>query len=161
MPAAVHAAIVDTVPVGNPGNAGEAQPQGTFGAVSYEYRMGKYEVTNSQYTEFLNSVDPTAANPLLLYHSAMTSDANGGINLINAAPIGSKYAVKPGHSNKPVIIVSWYDSIRFANWLHNGQANGATETGAYTILGGAPTPSNALTITRNVGARWFLASENE
>ena len=38
--------------------------------------------------------------------------------------------------NKPVNYVSWYDSIRFANWLHNGQGPGDTETGAYTLLGG-------------------------
>ena len=38
--------------------------------------------------------------------------------------------------------VTWYDTIRFANWLNNGQGTGDTETGAYTLLGGTPTPSN-------------------
>ena len=41
----------------------------------------------------------------------------------------------------PVVLVSFYDSIRFANWLHNGQGSGDTETG-YTLLGGTATPSN-------------------
>jgi formylglycine-generating enzyme required for sulfatase activity len=63
--------------------------------------------------------------------------------------------------NKPVNFVSWYDSIRFANWLNNGQGAGDTETGAYTILGGTATPSNAFSITRNSGAIWFLTSESE
>ena len=61
----------------------------------------------------------------------------------------------------PVIFVSWYDALRFANWLHNGQGSGDTETGAYTLDGGTLTPSNGLSITRNAGALWFLTSEDE
>jgi formylglycine-generating enzyme required for sulfatase activity len=63
--------------------------------------------------------------------------------------------------NKPTNFVSWYDAIRFANWMHNGQGNGDTESGAYTLLGGTPTPSNGLSIVRNPGAIWFLPSEDE
>jgi hypothetical protein len=57
--------------------------------------------------------------------------------------------------------VNWYDSLRFANWLHNGQGAGDTETGAYTLFGGMAIPSNGATITRNLGATWFLPSTNE
>ena len=60
----------------------------------------------------------------------------------------------------PVNFVSFYDSLRFANWLHNGQPTGAqgnstTEDGAYTFSG--PTTVGA----RNAGAQIFLPSENE
>ena len=55
----------------------------------------------------------------------------------------------------PVNFVSFYDALRFANWLNNGQGNGDTETGAYTLLGGTATPSNA-TVTRNAGATIFF-----
>ena len=154
-----HAAIINTVPVGNPGNAGEVQSQGTFGAVGYNYRIGKTEVTNSQYTEFLNGVDPAGTDPLALYNNSMSSDARGGINFNGGAANGSKYEIKAGRDNNPVVYVSWYDSIRFANWLHNGQGSGDTENGAYTIQGGTPTPSNS--IARNAGAQWWLPSENE
>lgn len=61
----------------------------------------------------------------------------------------------------PVVSVSWYDSIRFANWMHNDQGSGSTEFGAYGLAGGTPTPSNGNSITRNAGARVVLASENE
>lgn len=71
------------------------------------------------------------------------------------------YSTKPGMENKPVNFVSWYDAARFTNWLHNGQGASDTETGAYTLLGGTPTPSNGLSITRNAGATWFLPSEDE
>jgi formylglycine-generating enzyme required for sulfatase activity len=51
--------------------------------------------------------------------------------------------------------VSWYDAARFANWLHNGQGSGSTETGAYTLSG------NTGIITKNVGATVYLPSEDE
>jgi hypothetical protein len=57
--------------------------------------------------------------------------------------------------------VSYYDTLRFANWLNNGQGAGDTETGAYTLLGGSATPSNGTTVTRNAGATIALTSENE
>jgi len=56
--------IIDTVTVGNPGNAGEWSgesyggygPDRICGAVDYTYNIGKYEVTAGQYTAFLNAV---------------------------------------------------------------------------------------------------------
>ncbi len=61
----------------------------------------------------------------------------------------------------PVNYVSVWDAMRFANWLHNGQGNGDTETGAYTLLGGTPAPSNRGTLKRNAGATVFLTSVHE
>ena len=60
-----------------------------------------------------------------------------------------------------MVWVSFFDCVRFANWMNNGQGNASTESGAYTLLGGTATPSNATTITRNAGANIFLPSENE
>jgi formylglycine-generating enzyme required for sulfatase activity len=153
-----RAVTIPTVPVGNPGNAGDVQSQGTFGAVGYEYRIGTYEVTNSQYAEFLNA--KAASDPLGLYNSSMDSDPRAGITRSGSSG-NYTYAVKTNMGNKPVNYVSWYDGARFANWLHNGQGSGDTETGAYTLLGGTPVPSNGTSITRNAGATWVLASEDE
>ncbi len=50
---------IDWVTVGDPGNACDSHPYGCPGAVAYEYRIGKYEVTNAQYAEFLNAVAAT------------------------------------------------------------------------------------------------------
>lgn len=160
-PHVAHAITIDTVLVGNPGNAGAALSNGTFGAVPYNYRIGKFEVTNAQYVAFLNGVDPTGANTLELYHSSMSSNGSGGINLNSGAANGEKYETKSGRDNNPVVYVTWYNAIRFANWLHNGQGSGGTEDGAYTLLGGTPTPTNGTNITRNPGAKWFLPSEDE
>jgi len=90
----------------------------------------------------------------------MGSHAQGGITR-SGSPGSYTYAVKPGFESKPVNFVSFYDALRFTNWLNNGQGSADTETGAYTLLGGTATPSNGLTVTRNPGANIFLPSENE
>jgi formylglycine-generating enzyme required for sulfatase activity len=71
--------------------------------------------------------------------------------------------VKTGFADKPVNFVTFYDSLRFANWLENGQPTGAqgnatTEDGAYTITSAGIL---ANSITRNAGATIFLTSEDE
>src|SRR5262245_32518675 len=63
------AVTMDWTFVGNPGNACETQIQGCFGAVGYVYDIGTFEVTNAQYTEFLNA--KAVSDPLGLYHTNM------------------------------------------------------------------------------------------
>src|SRR6476620_6143949 len=157
-PASAAPITIDTVFVGNAGNANNTPPALPVGAVDHEYWIAKYEVTVGQYAEFLNA--KAKSDPLGLYNTNMGSDVFGGITRSGVSG-GFTYAAKTDMGNKPVNYVSWYDAIRFANWLHNGQGNGDTETGAYTILGGTPIPSNGLSITRNFGAKWFLPSVDE
>ena len=133
----------------------------SYGAVTYTYRISVTEVTNTQYSVFLNAVDPTGANALGLYNASMTEDPNGGIGFDVTNPVGSRYLTKLGFTNKPANYVSFYDALRFTNWLNNGQGSGDTETGGYTLLGGTATPSNGTTVTRNAGATIFLPSEDE
>jgi formylglycine-generating enzyme required for sulfatase activity len=158
-----RAVTIDWSPVGNAGNAADPTTGSLYGGVAYNYRIDKYDVTNSQYAEFLNTKDPTGANTLGLWDSNM-GDAPFGFsgisfNVFNAN--GSKYVLIAGRENHPVTFVTWYDTLRFANWLNNGQGSGDTETGAYMLLGGTPTPSNAASITRSAGATVFLPSEDE
>jgi len=64
VPAAAAEITIETVSVGNPGNAGDWSgesyggygPDRICGAVAYTYNIGKYEVTAGQYTAFLNAV---------------------------------------------------------------------------------------------------------
>ena len=56
---AAHGVTIDWVTVGDPGNACDTQSQGCFGSVADIYLIGKYEVTNAQYAEFLNAVADT------------------------------------------------------------------------------------------------------
>ena len=161
----------DWVIIGDPGNVPDTEvmeccdgAEGTtgFGSVAYSYRVGKYEVSNGQYAEFLNAVDPTGENLLSLYSSEMTSYLGlGGIDLDLEAPPGSRYAAKANFEQKPVIFVSFIDAIRLANWLHNGQGSGDTETGAYTLMGGGAYPTNTTSVLRNPDAQFFVPSEDE
>jgi len=139
----------------NVGHAGNAADTTGYGAVAYAYQIGKNEVTNDQYTAFLNAADPTGANANGIYNASMGSIARGGITYTAGAGSGSKYTIRTNMGNKPVNFVSWYDSARFTNWLGNGQGSGSTETGAYTLSG------NTGIITKNVGASVYLPSEDE
>jgi formylglycine-generating enzyme required for sulfatase activity len=148
--------------VGNPADT-EIMDDGTtgYGSVAYDYRIGTTEVTNAQYVAFLNAVADT--DTYGLFNTEMTTSTTGGITRSGSS--GSYvYAVKPDagsytYANKPVT-VSWYDALRFANWLHNGQPSGlqaanTTEDGAYTF-------NSATSVgARNAGAIWFLTSEDE
>jgi formylglycine-generating enzyme required for sulfatase activity len=154
--AAPSAVTFDWITVGDPGNA--CDPRGTgrcFGAVGYPYRIARHEVTNAQYAAFLNA--KAASDPLGLYNTDMATW--GGIAR-TGSPGSYTYGAVPGRENMPATPVSYFDALRFANWLHNGQGDGDTETGAYTLLGGTPRPSNTL-VERNAGATVFLPTDAE
>src|SRR5688572_8217788 len=143
--------------VGDAGNACDDEPDfGCYGAVDYAYRIATHEVTNAQYVEFLTA--KAADDPLGLYNPGM-ADVPGGITR-SGSPGSHAYGAVPGREHMPVNYVSFFDALRFANWLHNGQGDGDTETGAYTLLGGTPTPSNLL-VERNAEATIWVASDAE
>ena len=149
------AVTIDMVTVGNPGNANDTTG---YGAVNYEYRIGKYEVTIQQYTAFLNAVDPNGTNPNGIYNSTNATYASvKGIAFSSVAPSGSKYSALGGAS-RPVTFVSWFDAARFANWMQNGQGSGSTETGAYTLVGGQ---TSGTAPSKNPGATFYIPTENE
>jgi formylglycine-generating enzyme len=133
-----------------------------FGGVGYNYNIGTYDVTNSQYVEFLNTKDPTGANALGLWNGSMANATFGGISFNGGNVPGSRYVLTAGRENHPVNYVTWYDTIRFANWLNNGQGSGDTETGAYTLgrLGAGGIPL-APPLTHNADSQVWLPTENE
>ena len=163
--------VIDTVTVGNPGNTGELSGSGAggygpdriCGAVDYTYNIGKYEVTAGQYTAFLNAV--AATDTYGLYNTGMWSSSYG-CKIERSGTSGSyTYSVAPDWANRPVNYVSWGDSARFANWLHNGQPTGAqglstTEDGAY-YLNGATSGAALLAVTREADWQWAITSEDE
>jgi len=156
--------IVDTVPVGNPGNAGDFRYAAWGpGAVSYGYRIGTYEVTAGQYTQFLNAV--AADDAYLLYGPAMWSNTEGCKIERSGSPGTYTYAVAPDWADRPVNFVSWGDAARFANWMHNGQPVGpqglnTTEDGSY-FLNGATTVEALAVVTRQPDATWVIPTDYE
>jgi len=155
--------VIETVPVGNAGNGG----YGPYGEVNYEYRIGKYEVSNAEYCAFLNAV-AAEGDPHGLYSADMGAGYNdiGGIARTGSGTPADPwvYAPRPNRANRPVTYVKFWNACRFANWLHNGQPTGGqtaatTEDGAY-ILGGVTDPVNTDVI-RNSGWEWAVPSEDE
>jgi sulfatase modifying factor 1 len=145
---ALATVTMDWVNIGNPGNA--ADPLTGYGAVGYEYKIGKYEVTIGQYVEFLNA--KATNDPYSLYNTKMS-----GYGIARNETFGEySYTVTGANSNLPVSLVSWFDAARFANWMLNGQRNGDTETGAYTLNG----VMNGVVLA-NTGAGIRLPTESE
>ena len=106
------------------------------------------------FTSPRSAADPQGANPNGIYNSNMGGNARGGITFTAGNPGGSKYAVKTNMGNTPVNFVSWYDALRFANWMHNGRGAGSTEDGAYLMSEGAA-------VVRKEGAQVFLPTSDE
>lgn len=59
----------------NIANSGNNNDSTGYGSVSYDYKIGKYEVTNSEYAEFLNAI--AYVDYYLLYDSNMNSSRAG------------------------------------------------------------------------------------
>lgn len=124
------------------------------GSVSTPYGIGRYEVTYSEYVEFLNAVGQRNAN------NVYQSDSNGVFapGIVRTGNIGSyAYSVVPGYANKPITYVSWLSAARYCNWLHKNKPSDATggvvNNGAYDLT---KTP-----IKRVAGARYWIPSIDE
>ena len=169
-------ARLETVYVGNYGNAGDWSGEGYGGhgpdricwAVDYEYSIGKYEVTNGQYCEFLNAV-AAQGDTFALYNEAMAS-THGGIECNVSGTIAAPYVHTANGGaanwdNRPVNYVSWDDSVRLSNWLTHsqpkrGQDDSTTDDGAYS-LNGAMASEEILAVTRNDVEDYFIPTEDE
>jgi formylglycine-generating enzyme len=147
------------VPIGNAGNLPDTRNY-SAGSVAYNYRIGKYEVTAGQYTEFLNAVAKTDTNGL--YHLNMANPISmlgANIQRSGSAPNYS-YSVASDWADRPVNYVDFWDAARFVNWLHNGQPTGpqgpgTTEDGAYLNIG------DQATFSRQPGAKYFIPTDDE
>jgi formylglycine-generating enzyme required for sulfatase activity len=89
--------------------------------LSYDIEMGKYEVTNGEYVEFLNSAGVAADGS---YEGKKLIDM--GANDCQIAYDGSKFHIKDWEdpsgtaidvSNYPVVEVNWYGALAYCNWL--------------------------------------------
>jgi hypothetical protein len=65
------AEAIQWVTVGDPGNDADTT---FYGDVTTSFQIMKYEFTNQQYTDFLNSVDAGGINPNSVYNVDMGND---------------------------------------------------------------------------------------
>lgn len=153
-----------------------------IGSVATGYRAASYQITNQDYVNFLNTVDPSgnqvqlnsynngynqnsASSTGVLYTYLMSSD-RGGISYVPNNNPGEKYVVNRYMHNKPAIFITWPMAARYCNWLHNKVSDSnslITNVGAYNFT--APsydggTSSNSGLI-RSVDAKYFLPNIHE
>ncbi len=143
-----------------------------YGKVNYNYRIGKYPVTNSEYALFLNEVayakdnNTTTDTVALTYYSPATSSTElnmaAGIQRVTKVSYsnGTTFSYLPvrGAEDKPVVGVTWLQAARYCNWLHRRVTlpdTINTDTGAYNLK----TPLQNM--SRENHARYFLPNENE
>jgi formylglycine-generating enzyme required for sulfatase activity len=155
------------VTVGNVGNAADTKTGSLYGAVSYSYQIGAYDVTGSQYTAFLNAVGST--DTYALYNANMGTDTSVA-QISRSGTAGTyTYAVMNSTGSRPISYVSWFDSARFSNWMSNGQPRGAqndttTENGAYYVNGatsGNAVAANATNPNTSLAPTFRIPLENE
>ncbi|MBM4104560.1 MAG: hypothetical protein FJ263_11060, partial [Planctomycetes bacterium] len=141
---------MEFVTIGNAGNAGDtrteldpwgrpmANPYGC-GAVAYNYRIGKYEVTNAQWNAF------TAA-------AGAPTGTDGGYS----------YNAYWAAAQQPTNRVSWYEAAQFCNYLTTGDKS----KGAYQFSGNNANPGSFLGINRDAaktvyGTVYVIPTEDE
>ena len=155
---------MEMVEVGDEGNFSDGI---SIGFVGYKYTIGKYCVTGSQYTTFLNAVGST--DTYLLYNENMGTDTKVA-QISRSGTSGSyTYAVLNDTGQRPITYVSWFDCARFCNWMSNGQPSGAqnsttTENGAYNVNGkttGIAMSANNINPNTNLAPTFRMPTENE
>ena len=117
---------IDFVTIGNAGNVADTAVMGDgttgYGTVAYEYQIGKYEITNTQWNAFVSGAGYPTGNPSNAYDEAAT---NTGIQ-------------------QPTNGVSWYETLQFCNYLTSGDKS----VGVYQFSGDNTNPGNFIGIDR-------------
>ena len=129
---------IDFVTIGNVGNPADSTG---YGAVGYEYSIGKYEVTNAQWNAFVSlSGGAPTGNPSSAYDDTATYTGD----------------------QQPTNGVSWYEILQFCNYLTSGDKS----KGVYQFSGNNANAGNLLGTDRaaaqiTYGTIYFLPTENE
>lgn len=109
---------IEFVTIGDKGNIAASNGKGS---VAYDYQISKYEITNSEYCAFLNSV-ATTGDDYGLFSPLMEEHFFGGI--IRSCSEGKyTYECKPDYENTPIVGLTWMSAIRYCNWLHYNADN--------------------------------------
>lgn len=100
------------------GNAGNAADSTGYGAVDYDYRIGKYEVTNAQWNAFIAAAGASTGSLSTAYDLSATFTG----------------------AQQPTNNVSWYEAVQFCNYLTSGDKS----SGVYQFSGNDANPGELL-----------------
>ncbi|MBN1252492.1 MAG: SUMF1/EgtB/PvdO family nonheme iron enzyme [Bacteroidales bacterium] len=78
----------------------------------YDFYISKYEITNYEFAEFLNSEGNKIENNTLW----IDTSANWNDLKCRISKLDNKYIVEYGFENYPVNFVSWYGANAYCNW---------------------------------------------
>jgi formylglycine-generating enzyme required for sulfatase activity len=151
--------------IGSPNNA--ADPTTGLGSVGYQYSLGTYDVTASQYCDMLNAVATSSDIYGLWSINMVPANSPDSPGITRTGSIGNyHYTVDPLRVNFPVTGLSWGSAARFCNWLTQGQptsgseSSSSTETGSYNLLGAVTTEALAK-VTRSPNATFVIPTVSE
>ncbi|MGD9693715.1 MAG: SUMF1/EgtB/PvdO family nonheme iron enzyme [Phycisphaerales bacterium] len=156
----------DFVTIGAPGNRATLPDEVPFrpwmqvGAVNYEYRMARTEITGSQWFEFVQAYAPYVGADFGsdLFSSGAIIFRGFGTNGVPT------YTMDPIFNNVS-IAMGWRYAARYCNWLHNGKAltRDAFENGAYDTATFTNNPDGTVNdqSSRSPGALFWIPSEDE
>jgi formylglycine-generating enzyme required for sulfatase activity len=161
---------LEFVTIGSPGNPAW---QGTTpptpgdraigrGSVSYEYKIGRFEVTTAQWAEFMTAaLDRPVSDriPFVGAPSRWGAQATTGLNG------GTRFVVPAGKEMLPAGNISWRTAALYCNWLSNDKRTdrAAFMSGAYDVSTFSTTGGGRFTdqLTRSPGAKFWIPSWDE
>ena len=142
------------VSISDTGNVPDQYNGASNGSVAYKYYINRYMVTNNEYVEFLNSVDPSGINSSNLYDNRMSINPLGGVDLKAFNSDGNKYSCKQNMEKKPANFISWIRAAKMCNWLNNNKAsNSNLNNGSYNLANNSS--------VRTSSANYFIPTSNE
>jgi len=131
---------IDFVTIGNAGNGTDPATGGLYGAVDYDYQIGKYELTNGQWDAFTSAVGAPTGN------------------------LSGAYDANPHWTGTdvPTNNLSWLEAIQFCNYLTSGDKS----IGACLWSGDNANPDDFLGIDRDLavsthGIAYVIPTEDE
>jgi formylglycine-generating enzyme required for sulfatase activity len=168
---------IEFVPIGDIGaipTGNHADTTG-YGFVQRQYIIGKYPVTNNQYTEFLNAIG-TGTIPVInswpnIIYSPSMSGCFGGIDRSGIGDVSDPftYITQENMESKPVRFISRNMACMFVNWFHNKNAgydidHRSALSGVYSFKQMTLGSSNTYALVDGVPSgcpTFYIPSENE
>ncbi len=159
---------MEFVTIGDPGNRPTRPEEGNpifadqhlpRGAVDYEYRIARTEVTIGQYFEFVD-----AYFPLDFKRTGRVLGNSDFTGLGIATNLGGAF-IRPGISPNSAANMSWEYAARYVNWLHNDKVNQAWafDAGVYDTSTFTENPDGTFNhqATHASDARLWIPTQDE